>query len=183
VEHVGQGKDEGSLDPGQFGNGQLASVELTVPQAGQDDIVDEALYVAWAGFLHGARSGFHGIGEAYDAGFSGRWAWSRGAKIPFIDLFLSVCGGLILGFKGEFELGPGLMVEIGEQAGAVVFAYNAENRIGELVEYGQAEALLDMRGDDQRTHAGRQVIVGISLVHDVFGKERGFHELADIVEV
>ncbi len=74
-------------------------------------------------------------------------------------------------------------MEVCQNACAVVFPDNINDSVGQVVQQGQADTFLHMRGNDEHAHAGRKVVVRIGLETHVFGKKLGLVQFADIVKI
>jgi hypothetical protein len=176
VEHVQERELETVFDLRDLVEGERGFVELAVGDAVVDDAVDEIAECLGRGGAKGARGGFEAVGEGDDGALfelRARAGVAEGGlgdfRMGIFDFrfgrrdgggsggdggvgFRGFGGGLSAAFGagggGGAGLGDGAVVEIADEAGAVVLADDVEDGAGEIVAGGELDAVGDVLADD-----------------------------------
>lgn len=185
MHHAEQTFGETGFDAGEFGDGEIAFVELAVGDAVLDDGGDEALNAGGVRLVKAAGRAFDGVGKGDDGGFLELGARAGVAEDVLGNLRDVVFLGF--GFTGLFEqfrtLIEGAFVEVIGQGRAVVLLDDIKDLAVEVVFDAQIDTVFDVSDEDKRAHAGREVIVGILPGGHVFDEVLGFGELANVMKI
>ena len=180
MEHVEEGIDKAFSDLVEFLKGKGAIVELSVFDTVAEDFVDEVFNVGLGNLGQGTTGGLNTIGEEDNGAFLEGGARTVVAVGALID-----CGAVAFAFLFVgvvFESFAGLMVEVLDEAGAVVLFDDINDNAGQFVFAGEFDAFLDVGFDDEGTHGRVFFVMGVEPAPLVFGKVFGFYEFADVME-
>src|SRR5208337_4620320 len=156
VEDANQDLVKALGDVVQVPQGQLAFVQLAVSEDIVDDLLHHSLDTGGGGIAEGPGGGLRLVRQEDQPGFLGL---GPGPGIP-----------IVLGFYrlGVGRLGLGLMVKIGDKAGAVMLLDDVGNGLSQLLFPGQVHPVLDVGDENQATQGGSQLFVLVFPVHLVF---------------
>ena len=128
-----------------------AAVQLPVQNDGVGDLADHVTQPIRRGLVHRPRRGLDGVGQHEDRRLSSLRLRSGVAKILLLD-----------GAHRGVGVGLGPLVEEGHQLGSVMLRDDVHDLLRKSRLARHLDAVLDVGGDDQRGHRGREPIVGVT---------------------
>lgn len=180
MEHVEEGIDKAFANFVEFLEGKGAIVELSVCDPVAEDFVDEVFNIGLGDLGQGATCGLDSIGEEDNSAFL------EGGARAIVAVGALIDGGAVafaFFFMGVvFEPFARLVVEVLDEAGAVVLFDDINDNARQFVFAGEFDAFLDVGLDNEGTHGRVLLVVGVEPTPLVFGKVFGFYEFADIVK-
>lgn len=180
MEHVEKGIDKAFAYFIEFLEGEGAVVELTVFDTVAEDFVDEVFNVGLGDFGQGPTGGLDSIGEEDDGAFL------KGGARAIVAVGTLIDGGAvvfaILFMRVVFESFAGLMVEVLDEAGAVVLFNNINDNTGHFVCPRKFDAFLNVGFNNKGTHGRILCVMGVESTPLVLGEVFRFYEFADIVK-
>lgn len=148
------------------------------------EMVDQFTGIAWGGFLHGAGSGFDGVGQGEKGGL-GRLRngpeIAEGGGVDLGDIVVAQPQNLT-SCTGVFFLLQGALIKIPDEAATVMFANGFADAAGQALLTGQEDTVFDVSENDEGAHRWGEegMEVGVGGVH-VLGKIFWFFEFPDVV--
>lgn len=170
VEDAGDRARETLGDLVQIPERQVRFIQLAVDENIVDDLLDQAPYPRRRGIVQDLRRSFHRIGEHDQRSLPTLGFGSEIAEILFI-----------YGLHGWIFLLLCLAVEEGYEARPVMLPDDIEYPLRKPLLLCDLDTVLDVRREDQGTHARRQflmpVVLGLLVLDEIFR----FVDLSDVV--
>lgn len=158
---------------------------MLIIDAGSNDRIDHFLDFLDGGSVEATRSTFDRIGDTNDGRLFAARTRAGVAEKTFIHI-RNIVRTEIHDFAAQLGillLVASALIKVFDAGGAVVFANDIEDDRIEAIFDREIDALFDMRNDDEGTHRGREGIVGILALVDIFREVVRFNEFADVVKV
>ncbi len=175
--HAHKDIQERGLDLGQVLQCQRAFVELPFFEPFLDQFADRRFHALRRGVFNGAHRRFDRVGEHHDACLFRLRLRAGVAVVLLLDL---IDLGLVLGVLGKLQC---FLIEVVDPGGPVMHRDEIHHLLRQVVFPGKRHAVLDVRGNDERTHAGGELVVLAARALLVLDEVGRFFDLPDVMEI